>query len=516
MRKNYIFYIVLFLAGLMTFGCEKYLAELPQNKLKPTSTDDYNQILNYAYLSESIMPYLDFLADDCKLYPELRTSAMTTVITGDRVLGAYLWYNSHEETMPTGDIAFRKLYESIFYTNVVIDNIDNALGVEMSETNVRRTRNNIKGEAFALRAYSYFYLINLYGKYFNPATASEDMGVPINLSSGVADKPYKRNTVKEVYDQMVEDLITGIKLMEENPLPKIDKIKFTPLAAKAMLARVYLYMHEWDRAIEQASAVIRENNAIFSLYEAGEQPIGVFTEVIGTPVGSLYAGLENGYCWGTDYLSINNPNVILINGLNENLPCMSWYQSLTAFGVNPELADQFEPNDVRRNYFMYTHTQTLSSVARTKLTYGKHRAQGMTLVGMQFAISRESGFTRVIRTEEMYLILAEANAHKNNMNAAVDYLNQLREPKFKRGTYTPLVASNFNQQSLFDYVALERRRELCFEGHRWFDLRRTTRPAMQHEGYSGGGTLRQDDPRYVLQIPMRELSANPQIGFAPR
>ena len=63
----------------------------------------------------------------------------------------------------------------------------------------------------------------------------------------------------------------------------------------------------------------------------------------------------------------------------------------------------------------------------------------------------------------------------------------------------------------------ERRRELCFEGHRWFDLRRTTRPAMERVGYENEvARLRMDDPRYVLQITQRELSVNPSIGSNPR
>lgn len=81
----------------------------------------------------------------------------------------------------------------------------------------------------------------------------------------------------------------------------------------------------------------------------------------------------------------------------------------------------------------------------------------------------------------------------------------------------PLKAADFDQNSLLVFIEAERRRELCLEGHRWFDLRRTTRPAMERIGYENQvARLEKDDPRYVLQIPKRELSVNPGIGSNPR
>ena len=133
-------------------------------------------------------------------------------------------------------------------------------------------------------------------------------------------------------------------------------------------------------------------------------------------------------------------------------------------------------------------------------------------------ITVRTGYGRFLRTEEMYLILAEAYARQNGgMGGAIGYLNTMRRVKFKTGEYVELKASDFTQETLLDYIAVERRRELCFEGHRWFDLRRTTRPEMQRVGYNDEvAHLDQNDPRYVLQIPQKELSVNPSIGENPR
>ena len=101
----------------------------------------------------------------------------------------------------------------------------------------------------------------------------------------------------------------------------------------------------------------------------------------------------------------------------------------------------------------------------------------------------------------------------------MEYLNTLREVKFRAEdfeTYGRLHAENFTQQSLLETIWNERRREFCFEEHRWFDLRRTTRPSIVHSGLNGSATLQKDDPRYVLQIPQKELNVNPEIGANPR
>lgn len=78
------------------------------------------------------------------------------------------------------------------------------------------------------------------------------------------DKPYTRASLKEVYEQIVSDLTTAIPLLEENPM-EVGKTRFSAISAKALLARVYLYMQEWDLAIEQAKDVIQANTTLFDL-----------------------------------------------------------------------------------------------------------------------------------------------------------------------------------------------------------------------------------------------------------
>ena len=205
--------------------------------------------------------------------------------------------------------------------------------------------------------------------------------------------------------------------------------------------------------------------------------------------------------------------VLLVNGITEIMPMMSYWPFTTTFSVNPDLAACYEENDVRRFYFMYTYNRDTYAGYRSKLSYAKNRNKGVII-----SATISAGYTRTIRNEETYLNLAEAYAMNDDNTNALKYLNDLRREKFRNGKYEELQPSDFNDmQSLVDFILLERRRELCFEGHRWFDLRRTTRPAMKRLGYDNReAVLEKDDLKYTFQIPQRELDINPEIGINPR
>lgn len=501
MKKGYLYKMVMWVGICVSFSaCEKYLDEMPQNKMKPSTTEDYEQLLNKAYITKPLLGYLDMMTDDVDYSSGDRIDY--AVNYGDDFLGAYMWNSSIETTLNDGDQAFESFYNSAFYTNVVIDNIDDAIGVVLDDATVRRTRNSIKGEALALRAYDYFYLVNLYAAPYDPATCETTPGVPVNLTAAAEDKAYTRASLKTVYEQMVEDLKGGIRLMEENPVEKGTKQRFSAIAARALLARVYLFMHEWDLAIEQAAEVIKQNPAIYNLHEAGKDPLINSGEVIS------WKDVK-----AKDYLSVDNSNVLFAHGVNEFYLLFNPSPFYSVFQINEELASRYDPGDMRKPCFMRGITN--SSVQRLLLV--KNGQYEVSVIDLIPQLSLDYSVVRVIRTEEMYLILAEAYAQNDELGTAVEYLNKLREEKFEEGKYTPLQAKDFDKNGLLDKVYLERRLELCFEGHRWFDLRRTGRPELEHTGLGGKtAVLKKDDPRYVLQIPAKELSVNPEIGANPR
>lgn len=119
-----------------------------------------------------------------------------------------------------------------------------------------REQTIMMGENYYLRALSYFLLVNEFAQpYSNNPT--QNPGLPLKLTSDPNDLPQSRSNVAEVYDQVVLDLKDAITYLtlQQGETPK-SNIYATKEAAEALLARVYLYMENWDGAWEMANKVI--------------------------------------------------------------------------------------------------------------------------------------------------------------------------------------------------------------------------------------------------------------------
>ena len=127
--------------------------------------------------------------------------------------------------------------------------------------------------------------------------------------------------------------------------------------------------------------------------------------------------------------------------------------------------------------------------------------------------SGESRFKCTFRTGEFYLNSAEAAAHLNKLPEARSRLLKLVENRYTPEGYEQKKneINAMSQEKLITEILKERARELAFEGHRWFDLRRTTRPEIKKEIEDVTYTLVQDDSRYTLRIPQDAIDANPGL-----
>lgn len=112
MKNKYLSIIIAVLVGMFLTACESYLEEMPQNKLKPSTTDDYAQLLNKGYVTGQVVPYLDILSDDVDLIAA--DHVMPGTDNGDVYISAYMWQDHHEASMLDGDKAFEKFTKVYF------------------------------------------------------------------------------------------------------------------------------------------------------------------------------------------------------------------------------------------------------------------------------------------------------------------------------------------------------------------------------------------------------------------
>ena len=115
----------------------------------------------------------------------------------------------------------------------------------------------------------------------------------------------------------------------------------------------------------------------------------------------------------------------------------------------------------------------------------------------------------LLRYPEVILNKAEALAMLGREDDSKACLQELRSNRFKGADLQSVVETG---DDYITFVRDERRRELCFEGHRWFDLRRTTRPRLE-KTYSGTTyVLEENDSRYTIRIPSEAIEANPGLA----
>jgi hypothetical protein len=117
------------------------------------------------------------------------------------------------------------------------------------------------------------------------------------------------------------------------------------------------------------------------------------------------------------------------------------------------------------------------------------------------------------RSAEFYLTAAEAALELNDMDNARHYLTELMKKRYLSAIYPTYEAEilSMTQDELREEIYNERFRELAFEGHRWFDLRRTTRQELTKTYKGETYVLQKDDSRYTLRIPADAIEANPGL-----
>ena len=456
-----IFFTALVGLGMLS-SCSGFLDEVDQDKLIPSKTEHYASVLlkcnhhdyphfsGIDYMSDDLTEYKYSTEGGRKGYKPKYTWQLEIELdeNGNKIGGNDLW---------------EKAYKNIAIANYIIELIPEADG-EPSE------RMFVEGEARFIRALNYFHLLNIYGQPYNPATASQELGVPLRLDNGV-EQVYMRNTVQECYDQIINDLLDAETRLSESG---IKKSKFHPSvgACQLLISRCYLYMQNWEKAAQYAGKAM-EHGAMVRIPSAGPVISHESAEI-------LYSGQFSAITLGSDQ-----------------------YES--GWRVSPELIRLFDKkNDLRFNRWF--------SLIRGKIGTVYYCNKGTN----DFTTDGRA-FTRVV---EAYLNRAEAYAHMNKVSEAT--ADMLAYMKTRYAKVDPSVIPSESAQ-LINFILTERRKEFCFEdSHRWYDLRRMENaPSIKHEftitdtsGAIMGSeiyTLFPNDKNYTMSIPLNERQNNPLI-----
>ena len=227
----------------------------PVNSMLPVSVEDFESVLLGGYPTSDFFINTDLATDN--VYANLNASASVT----KSYEPWFIWAATHQYN-GIEDAYWRQLYKSVYYANTVLDEFSGKIP-SAEEKNLFET---VRGEAYALRAYCYFYLVNLYAE--NYATENmEKPGVPMPLSAIDVHQNTQNNVrvaVGKVWEQIEKDLDEATKDLEGKESKS--RYRFDYISLQAFKARVYLFMNKYEEAIQAASYVI-DAKALFDMNE---------------------------------------------------------------------------------------------------------------------------------------------------------------------------------------------------------------------------------------------------------
>jgi tetratricopeptide (TPR) repeat protein len=469
--KKYILLLSVLIPCLGLFSCKKFLEERAQTDVIPRTAESLNELLlgeGYQGGSQMVGLQSTFLDDDKE-----QTSALTGVKVSYYL---FTWQPDPEIGLRVSSLStspWGAYYKLIQICNVVLDYSEKVTGTAAE-------KDYITGQAYLLRAFYYFKLVNLYGKPFSDSrsTPDLDLGVPLMLNSGVALEGKKRNTVKEVYQQIAQDLDKGIAALERT---KRDggPYRVNYLAGYFLASRVYLHTGDWQKAIAAATVVLQNKPDL--------------------------ADLNN---WGVPnqntkpVIAITNPETIWAFGSYNDIS--SGEPDVLNYNLSADLRSLYEAGDLRVGIYLNGKKSTKRGTDYTNI----------------------AKTAQAFRVSEALLNRAEAYARLNKAGdagagqLAINDLNTLRKKRFATDAYADLVMGTADD--LLQKCYAEKRREFFGEEeHRWFDLRRQGMPGISHYYYeSAGQRLRYDlqdhDPAYVRQIPVEAIKLNNKLIDNPK
>lgn len=405
--KKYLYTALLSVAALFT-ACDHYIDVMPKGQRIPKTLADYEAFLRNEYSVNYIYSTQDqYLLNDrfvgvnnCRNVDDLRTAH-------------YMWKEdrSRYDLNASTEGVFDNGYGIIGIANTIIEAAPSTTQATQAE------KDEVMAYCYAIRAFILFYEVNYYADAYDPANAESTPGVPL-IYSGALGSPWHQGTVKEVYDQIISDFNKAIELGV--PEKSMTIIHPSRGAVEAGLARTYLSMREYDKALQHADAALSHNDQLFDWLD-------------------YYNQYKDRIANEDDYTKITSP---MSHTCVENL----WFCSGNGnpnypsgdIDISEERFGKFEEGDMKALVRWKKYQSTTDTYYMGMLT-GYYNFAG-------------------IATPEVYLIKAECQARKGDYSEAMKTLDKVRESRIHPDFYQASSASS--EAEAIDKIRLTKDNEM--------------------------------------------------------
>ena len=368
--------------------------------------------------------------------------------------------------------------------------------IETADAAEAADKNDILGQAYALRAYAHFQMLCYFSTDYTDDNALAV--IKMDFVPSIADK-LLRNTNGEIYAVIADDLTKAASLIQDQSNPIFVSKDFVT----ALRARIAAYRQDYTTAETLASSLMAKH------------PLANQTQY-----EDMFKDLDN-----TEIIFKLQRDV---NGIYDNQPgsgtvaASGWIGGVTLFGANTpyyemgrSLFNLFDPTDIRRKVCLAPN----SIISPDYMNAVDYRVEDVLQVNKYPGKPGQVllNDNKVFRSSELHLIIAEAKISRNDLTGAAADIKALRDIRLNANTALPVYSS---QQEAYSALLNERRVEFAFEGHRWKDIKRlgvranqgAVRDPKDVQVFGMTATLAPDDHRFTLPIPLVEFNGNPEIA----
>lgn len=411
------------------------------------------------------------------------------LLASDMVLGGvtYGWYSRVANladpvdfTRNTNYKPWRYYYRMVYAANDVIKGLGGNDVIPSSNQD-----KHALGQAKAMRAYAYFYLMQFYNKKYDPAAES----IPMYIEPGVT--PNGKSKQSEVYAQIIADLEQAIVLLED--FSRVNKGMINKPVAQGLLAYTYAAMGDYTKVIPVTQSIISTSGFPITSREQAVRDIHSGTAASGGGFNSL---ATPSWMWGFD--------LTLDNGLD----LVSWWGQVDVFSysyawagdpkaIDKGLFDSMRPDDVRRKQFAGSYNGV--ALLPTNKFFDPART-----IGGQREITTDYIFMRV---DEFYLLHAEALAMTGQEAQAKTVLKDYLKTRITDVSYIDALAGTALKEEIYKNTRIE----FWGEGKSYLALKRNKAKVTRGSNhlFFAGETMNYDDDRLTLSIPQAEIIDNP-------
>ncbi len=484
MKKSIIKNYYLLLLFLPIMACSDFLDQEPGSSVSVdevfSSYEGFQEALAGAYTDMQTTLFLtgnfiyaDLMGGNITFSPSSSSSSYGAISVPSEIENI----NSFNDDADESDLyyTYSEFYDNINAANLILEYLPDLEGVSTDSIQ------QIKAECLCIRALDHFILLNLYGQNYTYTDDASHLGIIYNQSTQEVGVDYPaRATVAQCYEYIISDLETALENFTDNNILEGESYSyFNEISCKALLAKVALYAHNYDKAISYAGEVIlnsgvqlmTEENYV-SEWSKETAPVSeIIMEITLASDGDEYDDAlseEYGYTSESDYAD---------------------------YTASDDLLSLYDDGDVRGSDMF------IEAYLDTQVSYQE------STVSLPYYFTRkfqDNAALPLLRLSEMYLIRAEAYARNSDPENALTDLNTIRE---NRGAVKADITDD-----LLEEIYLERRKELCFEGNLFFDLARYHKDVERNSGcIANTCDLSYPSSYYVLPIPDYSIRLNSNL-----